>query len=310
MDVYIKSADGTENKLPQLINFEFKHTLGEPCDSFSVSFAYEISDEREIAKAISLNVMNEGVQVFTGRIDEVVLTADAEGVRAELVGRGLAALLLDNEAEAAEYYSADLDFILTRHVLPLGIDKVIKKEMSIAPHFQIASGDSVWHVLREFCMFCGDTLPRFSPEGVLILDGSYGDSHYLSEKAPILKRRRVITRAGVISEVLVKSVAAEVTVLNDAFLEKGGSARRVINVPRYTSYDAMRHTAAWQIEQSEAEADICEITLPLLFAAFAGDIIEIPESALSSVGGRFVVVESVCSGSADGLFTHLYLKEL
>ena len=127
---------------------------------------------------------------------------------------------------------------------------------------------------------------------------------------PVTEQVVSARRYGVFSHVLVKNRAAglSATVENREFIDSGGLCRRVVNVPRQTGYDAMRYTGEYQIRQSKKGARETVVTLPLLFAAFAGDTVELTGTPLGA-GGRFYVAESRCTGGADGARTRLTLTE-
>ena len=306
MTGYLSDTGGTVWRLPTLLSWDVTHGLGEPSDCFEVSFLYAPDMADALYKACRFRAEYNGKTVFTGVVDEYELTADENGMTVSINGRGLAALLMDNEAEAAEYYGAGLDFIIARHVTPWGITDIRKKAMDAAPVFRVTSGDSQWKILREFCRFCGNAFPRFTRDGVLLLDGSQGDAYKVDLSTAVTAQTFRDTRSGVISEVLVKNRGASAVVENQVFKARGGCARRVINVPRYTGYDAMRHTGAWQIEQSRRGARVCGITLPRPFAAFAGDEVTLYSSPLG-ITGAYEVMESRTRAGGGGAETVLKL---
>lgn len=125
--------------------------------------------------------------------------------------------------------------------------------------FTVSSGDSQWSVLKRYCRFSAGIQPRFSKDGTLILNGEAGDMVDLRNAGFFIKTRFVDTRYGNISEVLVKNrvTGASYTVENAEFKKRGGSARRVINVPRTSTYDSMRYTGQYQINEAARENAIC-----------------------------------------------------
>ncbi len=128
--------------------------------------------------------------------------------------------------------------------------------------------------------------------------------------APISRQVWRSQRSGVFSHVLVKNPVWGIsTVVENAdAVERGILCRRVIHVPRYTAYNAMRHTAAWQISQSEKGRRAMSLTLPVLFAAFAGDIVVLEGSPLG-IQGRYRVTESRCTADARAAETRLELEK-
>ena len=53
-----------------------------------------------------MEVTQEGKRVFTGVVDECLCQWDEQGCTAEISGRGMQALLLDNQAAAADFGQA------------------------------------------------------------------------------------------------------------------------------------------------------------------------------------------------------------
>jgi hypothetical protein len=70
----------------------------------------------------------------------------------------------------------------------------------------------------------------------------------------------------------------------------------------------MRYTAMYQIEQSQSGKSTCEITLPGLFAAFAGDTAELDYPPLK-LGGTYLVRQSRCWADESGAGTVLTLAK-
>lgn len=308
MTGYIKSYSGIEYELPVLLSWDISHGIGTPCDSFEVTFAYDATMLTHLSNATRFRAVHGGVTVFTGVVDEFEAQAGGQGQVCALCGRSLAALLLDNEAEAAEYYGASMQFILDKHVYPWGISSVRYKSMSISGLFTVSSGASSWGVLEEFAWFGGGVRPRFTKDGILLLNDESGDSFSIDATSPISAQTYGESRYGVISTVLVKNKSAGTssTVNNDSFIAKGGKCRRVVNVPRTTSYDTMRYTGKYQIESSARDYVVCTLTMPELFTAFPGDKIALKHSPLG-ITGSFTVEKSRCFAGDTGAGTTLTL---
>lgn len=308
MTGYISDMNGGVWRLPELLGWTVRHGMGDGADSFEVRCFYNESMENPLHSACRFRAEHEGETVFTGVVDEYEASATDRGAVLTINGRSLAALLMDNEAEAAEYWGAGLDFILSRHVTPWGVTELRKKSMAPASRLKVTSGESQWGVLREFCRFCGGVQPRFDRAGVLLLDGSLGDEVSFGPLTPVTGQIFRDTRYGVISEALVKNRGGAATVENAELKARGGSCRRVVSAPRYAAADALRYTGSWQIEQSKRGARSCVLTIAEPFAAFAGDLVSLRWSPLGLTGG-FTVLESVTTAGAAGAETRLTLVE-
>lgn len=312
MDGYLIAYDQEEFALPVLLGWDLSHGMGTPADAFEVSFIYDASMGEALSKAARFRAVHGGETVFYGVVDEYEVTLGQGGLTAKVSGRGLQALLLDNEAEAAEYYGASLDFILARHALPWGVTSVRANYFVLPGLFTVASGSSQWRVLQDFAFFGGGVRPRFTRDGVLLLNGETGKALKIDWESPVLRARYSERRYGVVSQALVKNKAARISTVADnrAFQARGGLCRRVINMPRTTYYDALRHTGEYQIVRSAEGSRSCTITLPQLFAAVAGDTVSLSSEKLG-LTGNFDVFESRCfaDGSEAGTELTLYQKD-
>lgn len=305
---YLTSYTGETSELPALLSWDVSHGLGSPCDAFEISFLYDTAMLQTLSGAVRFRGEHEGTTVFSGVVDEFELEAGSGGMTATVRGRGLAALLLDNEAEAAEYYSATLAFILERHVYPWGISEVRTKTLPAIGVFTVESGASQWRVLEDFAWFGGGVRPRFSKEGVLLLNDEEGQNLAIGSSGAVSCQLYRERRYGVISSALVKNSARGISssVDNAEFIKRGGLCRRVVNVPRNTYYDAMRHTGEYQIERSQEGSLVCELTVDAQFAAFPGDAVSLDGSALG-IAGQFKVSESRCWADRKSAGTVLVL---
>ncbi|MGN1002560.1 MAG: hypothetical protein ACI4PC_07285 [Oscillospiraceae bacterium] len=312
MTGYIFDAAGRKWQLPPLLDWDLSHGFGSPCDSFQVGFLYQPEMEAPLEAACRFAAEHGGETVFFGVVDELEVSLTAAGLTAALRGRGMQALMLDSEAESADYYGADAAFIVSRHVLPLGIEQ---PDLSAAggkrASLSVSSGESHWSVFSRFAEFCLGLSPRFDPRGKLLLDGKSGGRVFsVDGKTPVEAMSLVQDRYGVVTKALVKNrvYGTTVEVDNPAVEGLGMQARRVINVPRRTGYDAMRHTGAYQIQKSMEDFRRVSLSLPEPFAAFPGDRVELQDSPLG-LEGRYLVRASRSWGSAGGCGTVLEIKK-
>lgn len=165
-------------------------------------------------------------------------------------------------------------------------------------------------MLEDFLWFGCRQKPRFSRDGVLIIGTEKGRRLSVDSNTAVCEQVLRRRRYGVISDVVVKNKVLGVSsvVENTEFKNRGGTCRRVVNVPRYTYYDGMRSTGDYQIEQSKADELSLSITLPELFAAFPGDIIELKRAELG-MNGSYIVGRSRCFASADNMGTEIILTK-
>ena len=302
MEGQIFDASGSGFGLPPLLGWDISHGFCSPCDSFEVRFLYSPEMLEPLKAACRFTAEHGNETVFRGVVDELELLAEPRGCTAVLRGRGLQALLMDSEAGSADYLNADTAFVLAHHVTPLGITEVDRQgvESGRKASLSVSSGESHWSVLSRYAEFCMGLRPRFRRDGTLVLDGEdSGRLLRIGADTPVTAQRFIRDRYGVFSEVLVKNrvLGTAVTVENAAFKAAGGQCTRVVNVPRHTGFDALRHTGNYQIEKSMAGMDCCRVTLPWLFAAFPGDRVLLEQTPLG-ISGTFRTEASRCI--ADG----------
>ena len=282
MTGYLTTVKGEVWRLPVLTQWEILRTDGESCDSFQVQFAFEAAQITPLRTAVRFRAEEQGQTVFTGLVDEWELTASSDGLLVEMTGRGMGALLLDNETRAAAYLTASLSDILKRYVYPLGITQVDADQMASLHNFAVDSGDTCQTALAGFCRHAAGVTPRLLADGTLQL-----------RKSPALTRRKITAatevsqavvrqcRYGVISEqVLVHSRTGAVeTVQNTAFAGLGGRAKKVT----LTSGDTTRaqfQSASQRIAASNRELWTLELTLPGAFLAEPRDTVEVTQPRL------------------------------
>ena len=313
MKAFVYDAGGSGWQLPALLRWDVSHGFCSPCDSFEVEFVYAPEMLEILKAACRFRGEWEGTTVFFGVVDELELSAGETGCTCTLRGRGMQALMLDSEAESADYYDADTDYILRRHVYACGVTDADPGAYDTArATFSVSAGESHWSVVSRFAEFCLGLRPRFSAEGTLLLDGDdSGRIFTVSGRTPVTAMSYVQERYGVISRALVKnrtSGGATVTVDNEQFQAIGGNCVRIVSVPRKTAYDAMRHTGSYRIAKSGENFLRCRLTVPQCFAAFPGDRAVLLETPLG-ITGSFKVLSSRCFADGSGAGTVLELRQ-
>ena len=305
----IVTYDGSRYQLPTILEWKFEYATSSPCDSFSVRFLWENDMAEVLSGAVRFQAEEDGERVFTGVVDEFTIQADEDGMQAELVGRGMAALLLDNEAEAADYEVATWADILRRHVTPYGI-QAVGTAPPPAHGFSVAYGSSEWQAVYEFARYWGGTVPRFDRMGRLVT-GTWDDSSIitLDDSVAVTGMRWRERRYGVLSQVKVrdKTRQAVETVENPEFIAQGGCCRRWYTMPGKSNYQAMRYRGQYQLERSQAEQYQLEVTIPRTFFAFPGELVQVQRNGWGC-NGKYRVAQAISSCSADGSYTTLLLS--
>ena len=304
MEGFIIDAKGRQTALPVIVSYRVRHGMGVPCDCFEITCVYSPEAEDALKDGCYfLAVDREGV-VFRGILDEYEAEIGLSGKLLSVSGRGMAARLLDNECDAAVYGFCTVDTILRNYVTPCGITDVSYGDLGSCWGYTVESGESCWTALYNFALYVGGVKPRFSKDGKLLLKKTEGRRRRYG--ASLISSLRHNRRSyGLISEVTVKNYyGVTVSRVRDReFIDLGGSARRVLKMPRKPGYDKVRYSGEYQMRSAKETKDTYTITVPLAFGAFPGDeiLLTLPEAGIKS--GLFDVIETESRMDASGVST-------
>ena len=306
---YVTDARGETWMLPVLTAWRLEYTSGVPCDSFWLRCPWEPGNGTDPARWVGFFAEHEGERVFTGVVDECQVTQSAAGSVLEVSGRGMAALLLDNEALGQDYGTATQADILRDHVTPYGIQTAPGANLPAVSQFSVATGSSEWTVVYDFARYHGGVAPRFDRQGRLVLTGWPDTQEKLvGDAAPVTKLCCGDKRYGVLSQVLVRDrySGAVQTVENQSFLAGGGRARRVLTMPGRSSYKTMRYSGQFQLDRSAAELERLEVTVAQPFCAWPGDLVRVQRSNWDRCG-LYRAVQATAGMDRTGYWTRLEL---
>lgn len=310
MKGYVTDAAGVCWQLPTCERWEMEFCVGTPCDSFLLRCPWSMGQGDDPGKWVRFHAQWGGERVFTGVVDECEVSLTARGCFLEISGRGLAALLLDNEALGQDYQLATPADILRDHVTPYGIESVGAEKLVGVPRFRVDTGSSEWTVLEQFLREQGHSAPKFDRKGRLILSG-WEDERILivGDSTPVTALVYRNNRHGVLSEVLVRDrYSGKIQrVENEKFASLGGWARRVLTVPGRASAYEMETAGQEQLDRSAREWEEVEITFPVLFAACPGQLVEISRSGFGH-NGRYRVARMTTGMDDGGSWSRLLLR--
>lgn len=308
---WVELGNGEKLKLPTAVSWKFCYGTDTPCDSFFLRCLWERGQERQLSAACRFFAKWEGERVFTGVVDEFAVICGRDGLYLELSGRGMAALLLDNEAMPAEYQRCTRADILADHVSPYGVETVGGAGLPAVNGFTVASGESEWSVVRRFACYYGGVVPRFDRLGRLVLDApADGEALRVREGDTVTGWEYREERHGVLSQVAVRRRTTWGTqwVSDPDFLAEGGCARKIITVPNTTGTAAMRYTADYQLKAARRERVRMKITVAGAFLAWPGDLVSVELDGFGANGLYRAAQTEVFCGS-EGLTTTLVLGE-
>ena len=121
MTLHLDTCDGRRYQLPVLLRWDLELTGAVPCDSLRAVCLYDGEMAQVLPRAVRFTAAWDGEVMLRGVVDAYEITLSGQGLLATVEGRGMAALLLDNESEALSYERAPLSDILANHVTPYGI---------------------------------------------------------------------------------------------------------------------------------------------------------------------------------------------
>lgn len=292
MKGYITTCDGAEYALPTLREWEITWTGSVPCDSFALRCPYESEMAETLRRAVCFTAREEGEVLLAGVIDEWSAVCGEKGLQLEMSGRGMAARLLDNEAESVNYELATTEEIIGKHVTPWGV-VCTEWDSAEAAGYRVANGASQWKAVKDFALLYGGLSPHFTREGALTLKKERkGARVVIDGETAVTEVRYTDKRYGVIAEALVvdRRTGERQTVRNGEFCARGGKCRRVFYAPAHSGESMMRCTGRYQIEQSCREAEMLAVTVAGRLEAQPGDTVSVSGTRVG-VSGNFCVRE-------------------
>ena len=145
---YVQTCDGVQLALGSMLSWEITLTGGVPCDEFCVRCAAEGEIAPVMERAVRCFARRGGEEVFCGVVDAYSITKDERGAVLCIEGRGMAALLLDNEVPSQTYQRVTGEELIRSLAVPLGI-KCGECAPLMASPFNVEAGASVWGALQK-----------------------------------------------------------------------------------------------------------------------------------------------------------------
>ncbi|MBE6932489.1 MAG: hypothetical protein E7464_03785 [Ruminococcaceae bacterium] len=277
--------------LPELLTWRLVHTDGSSADSFELCFPTDSALFSALRGTRELRCVENGEVRFRGVVDEVESLWENSFVTT-LCGRGFAAKLMDNQVEGAEFYTLDLDTVLSRYVRPYGVSAIsVQGGPWRTQLLSVGAGSTCQQVLHGFCLHAGAPQPRFLTDGTLCI--APGKGQHTIRATDLLSAARRLCRYGVISSQKV--------------IDLSHIATRTAEAPALSSFDIASHrvatrsgpftriterSARQRLEASAKNLDTVEVVLPGYHPAQPCDrvILSLPDMATD---GNFTVTE-VC----------------
>lgn len=282
---------GETAALPECFAYRLVHTDGSAADCFELSFPTRRDLLPLLRQNRELRCMEADEVRFRGVIDEVE-TVRADRFVTTVCGRGLAAKLMDNQADGAEFFSLDLDTVLARYVRPCGITAISRSggpwRMQMV---SVGTGCTCMKVLESFCLHAGAPQPRFLPDGTLFISAAHGRRTVREEE--VLSARWRLCRYGVVSRQKVLDLTSRTVRIAEApeLAALDISAAQVATRSGPFTHLTER-TARQRLEASRRKLEVLELVLPGDHPAQPCDEISVGVPALTP-SEEFIVSE-VC----------------
>ena len=307
MTGYLTSFDGERFRLPAAVEWSIRRTDGDPCDAFSVTFCADAKQTAALHRAVRFDAEQDGKRLIVGVVDDFEMRQSERGSLVTVSGRGLAALLMDNQVRSAEYQSAQLADILNTYVRPYGIGAIDAQSMGPVGAFTVETGYTCWQVLAGFCRHSANIFPRFGADGTLILrKGETGKRYGI--RGGVLRAQYTEQRYGrVAKQMLINTRNGSSTTAEDRdFLAIGGENVHVAGITGH-KIRAVWRNAAQRVEDAARDARILELTLPGMQAMEPLDTVEVALAEMG-VAGTFTVCSTEISMGPSGTQTVLEMR--
>lgn len=306
MTGFLIDSSGQKTKLPPFLSWNVTLTDGEPCDSFCVRFCFERALLPALEQACRFEAVENTATVFFGVVDDFSVTLDKKGLLCELSGRSLAALLLDNQVPAAEFVSAQARDILQKYAQDFGVDRILADDMPPIANFLVETGCTCWQVLCSFCRHSAGILPRFLPDGTLVLKRA-AEKGVAELRQPILSFSYTQKRYGVLTkQVIIPTGKGTPETAQNAVLQALGGSCGHYGCKNGQKLRVGYKTASQRIADSIRDFRVLRVTLPGSFLAVPGQLARLSLPQLGDRGNLPVYsVESV--GDENGVLCTLEL---
>lgn len=306
MKGYVTLAGGGTLALPEFTAYSLRHTDGTSADSFEVSFPTRTGVLAAVRKNRGFYCMDGSTVAFCGVIDEIEVSCD-NACLTTLCGRGMAALLMDNQVEGAEFYNLDLDTVLSRYVRPYGISSIsVQGGPWRTKLVRVGSGCTCQKLLQGFCLHAGAPRPRFLPNGTLCISAQA--NRYAIGSDDILTAARRFCRYGVKNRQKVLDLTARTArTAEDAALTALDIHAQGIATRSGAFTDLTERTAAQRLYENAEDADLLELVLPGNHGAQPCDTVSVTLACVDT-GGEFTVREVCRRFDGNSIKTELILR--
>lgn len=229
--LHAKDALGLAVSLPEPARMVCEQAFDVPADALEAVFPVTgLTAARELAE---LALELDGTEVFRGVVDEQLVRTDGDGVMMTVRARGMAAVLLDNEAIPQAFERPSLLDMYNAHLRQYGFRGLLYNRNAVLTSYGVAKGKSEWQAFEGFCRQALGVRPRVEDGYVTVRPRAPGRTFVLSNSGGLAYSALEvkIKRYGVISRVILKSAAG----IYDTPVENRAAQLAGIRRKRYVS---------------------------------------------------------------------------
>lgn len=264
MIFYLTDIRSNIHRIDKPLKIKLRSDFDTPADSLYLKSAVF----ENMPELCFIRAEHNGETVFEGIIDEEIYSADEKGLTLEISARSRAAVLLDNEAIPAVYFMPSFKDIFEMHAKSYGVKGYIGNARCKGS-FTVKKGMSEWSVIDSFAKNIMGTVPRISPDMILIADYSKSDkSHTISNQLNCAVRfsyaKLKNMRYGIVSSVAAKLESLDgynAVIVNEAAAQRKIVSRRLINLSNLPEWEK-EFKAKRIIEKSENESFTLSVKIP------------------------------------------------
>ena len=194
------TTTGEEITLPRPLRIKLSQSSSEPAGKLTLTYL----PETEIPELSRMKL--EGDISFWGVVDSIKSEQTDNGRLIVISCRTIAALLLDNHAAPAEFYSPTPSFVLGLYCNNMGFKGFLYDEYHEVPSVSATRGTSCWDAVEAYCEQAFGRPPHITEDNFISCQ-PYGDSRihtFGGSGYPIYTLERVIDRTGIISGATIR----------------------------------------------------------------------------------------------------------
>lgn len=155
----------------------------------------------ELSRIRQVFIDYKGKRIFSGLLDKQVFEKSDKGYFLHIESRGVASLLIDNEALPESYYNVCLDRIFDRYIKPYGDFLSNISSRKRAYEIIIGKGKSLWEAFCDSSFIITGRKP-YMRKDKLITFGYFNTKHKIDDK--IINLKSIYNPSKIVSHVVLR----------------------------------------------------------------------------------------------------------